>query len=203
MSPIQCDLYCKHGANTACDLQITLCELWSRSYTRYLQLRIFMLEYSTDGICDNFGDIATIQCALYCNLGGKYSAHPPVYPMWTVVPAIYCIITAPHIHASIFDWTYLRCLCWYIDKSMCVILHTWYKVQRTSSRLCYLNCAPGHIQWTYSSTYSGFNIEQNVSALILEICRQFNAIYTANMVRNKAHILQFTLSEMWSRSYTL
>jgi hypothetical protein len=82
---------------------------------------------------------------------------------------------------------------------MCVILHILCQIQRTSSSLLYLNCCPGHIQCNYSSEYSGFNIQLNMSALILEICRQRNARYTANMVPNAAHTLQFTLCVLWSR----
>jgi hypothetical protein len=94
--------------NTAHILRFTLCELWSRTYTMYLQLHIFRLQYSFQRICPAIVHITTIQCALYCKLVNKYSAHPPVYAMWTVVPVIYNVITAPHIQASIFDWTYLR-----------------------------------------------------------------------------------------------
>jgi hypothetical protein len=83
--------------NTAQILPFTLCELWSRQYTKYLQLRIFRLQYSAAGIIAAFVDIRTFQCAIYCKLGAKYSAHPPVYAMWTVVPAIYKVYTAPHI----------------------------------------------------------------------------------------------------------
>jgi hypothetical protein len=42
-----------------------------------------------------------------------------------------------------------------------------------------------------------------VSALLLEIIGHFHARYTANLVPNTAHILQFTLSELWSRRYTM
>jgi hypothetical protein len=78
--------------NTAHILQFTLCELWSLPYTRYLQLRIFRLQYSAVSL-----DITWILCALYRKLDAKYSANPPVYAMWTVVPAIYKVFTAPHI----------------------------------------------------------------------------------------------------------
>jgi hypothetical protein len=61
-----------------------------------------MLEYSAVGISAAIVDITIIQCALYCKLGAKYSAHPPVYAMCTVVPAIYKVFTAPHIQTSIF-----------------------------------------------------------------------------------------------------
>jgi hypothetical protein len=44
-----------------------------------------MLQYSAVGIGAAIGDITTIQCALYCNLGAKYSARSPVYAMSTVV----------------------------------------------------------------------------------------------------------------------
>jgi hypothetical protein len=85
---------------------------------------------------------------------------------------------------------------------MRVILQTWGQIQRTSSGLRHVNCGSGHIQCTYSSAYSDFNIHLNVFALLLEISRQFNARYTANFEPNTAHILPFTLCELWSRLYT-
>jgi hypothetical protein len=86
---------------------------------------------------------------------------------------------------------------------MSVIVQTWCQIQRTSSNLRYVNCGPGHIQCIYSSIYSDFNIHLNVSAMLLEISWQFTARYTANFVPNTAHILQFTLRELWSRTYTM
>jgi hypothetical protein len=83
--------------NTTYILQFMRCELWSRPYTKYLQLRIFWPEYSTLGSSPAIGGISTIQCELYCILGAKYSAHLPVYAMRTVVPAIYKVFSAPHI----------------------------------------------------------------------------------------------------------
>jgi hypothetical protein len=154
ITSIQCALYSNIVPNTAHILQFPLCELWTRPYARYLQLRIFRLQYSAVGICAAIVDITWIQCtlcckpdakysthppvyakvncgpgyiqsiyssaylclniqlqvsaaaivhissfqcAIYCKLGAKYSAHPPVYAMWTVVPAIYKVFTAPHI----------------------------------------------------------------------------------------------------------
>jgi hypothetical protein len=96
--------------NTAPILQFTPCELWSRPYTKYLQLRMFRLQYSTAGSCAAIVDITSILWALYCKLGVKCSAHPPAFAMWTVVPHIHKVFTAPHIYASIFDGTYLRYL---------------------------------------------------------------------------------------------
>jgi hypothetical protein len=111
--------------NTAHTLQLWLCEQWPRTYSKYLQLRICRLQYSTERISAAIGDITTIQCALCCIHVAKHSAHPPVYAIWTVVPDIYNVYTVPHILASIFKWTYLRCYWRYVDNSMCVILQTW------------------------------------------------------------------------------
>jgi hypothetical protein len=117
--------------------------------------------------------------------------------MWTVVPNIYNVFTARHIQASIFNYTDLRCYWRYIDNSMIVILQTWCQIQRTSSSLRYLNCGPGHMQCDYSSSFSAFNIQLRVFALILEMCQQFSEPYTANVVPNTAHILQFTECGLW------
>jgi hypothetical protein len=46
-----------------------------------LQFRIIRLQYSTERICAAIGDISTIQRALHCYLGAKYSAHLLVYGM--------------------------------------------------------------------------------------------------------------------------
>jgi hypothetical protein len=66
-----------------------------------------------------------------------------------------------------------------------------------------VNCGPDHIQCNCSSAYSGFNIQLNVSALLLEIIGHLDARYTANLVPSTAHIIQFTLCEVWSRPYTM
>jgi hypothetical protein len=65
--------------------------------------RIFRLQSSAVGKRAVIVDITTIQCALHCKLGSKYSAHPPVYAMCAVVPDIYKVFTAPHIQASILS----------------------------------------------------------------------------------------------------
>jgi hypothetical protein len=140
-------------------LQLSLCKLWSRPYTKYLQLRILRLQYSAVGICAAIVDITTLQFALYCKYGAKYSAHPPVYAVWTVVPAIYKVFTAPHFQTSIFIWTYLRCYWRNHDNSMPVILQTLSQIQRISYRLRYVNCGPSYIQSIYSSAYFGCNIQ--------------------------------------------
>jgi hypothetical protein len=184
-------------------LPFTLCELLSRLYTKYLQLRILRLQYSAAGIIAAIVDITSILCALYCKLWAKYSAYPTVYAMWTVVPAIYKVFTAPLTEASIFSCRHLRRYCRYHDSSMRVILQTWCQIQRTSSSIRYMICGSGQIQSIYSSWYSGHNIQLNVSALQLEVFQHFDACYTANIVPNAAHILQFTLRELWYGPYTL
>jgi hypothetical protein len=179
--------------------------------------------------------------------------------MWTVVPAIYKVLTVPYIQASIFNLTdlcchrrcldnstrvilktwcqiqptspglryvkcgpghtqcnysyvysgfkfqvdHIRCYWRYPDISMCVILPIWCQIQRTSSSLRYLNCGPRYIECSYSSAYSGFNIQLTIPALELEICRHLGARYTAILVPNTAHVLHFKLSELWARTYTL
>jgi hypothetical protein len=189
--------------NTAHILRFTLCELWSRPYRMYLQLLIFRLQYSSERICAAISDISLTLCALHCKHGAKYRADPPVYAIWTVVPNIYRVVTSPHIQSSVFNWTYLRS-CWrYLDDSMRVILQIWWQIQRTPSSLRYVNCGHGHIQSTYSSVYSGFTIQQNLPALLLEVSRQFNERYTAIFVPNTAHVLRFKLCQLWSRPYTM
>jgi hypothetical protein len=147
--------------------------------------------------------MSTIHCSLYCKFGAKYSAHPPVYAMWTAVPHIYNVIAAPHIQAPIFNWKYLRCNWRYLDNSMPVIQQNWCQVRRICSSLRYVNCGPDHIQCNCSSAYLGYNIQLIVSPLLLETCRQFNARYTGNLVPNTAHMVQYTLCELWCRTYTM
>jgi hypothetical protein len=147
--------------------------------------------------------MSTNRCALYCKVCAKYSAHPPDYAMWTVVADIYNVITAAHIQAKIFNWTYLLCYWRCLDKSMHVIMQTLCQIQRTSPSLRYVNCGPDHIQCNYSFAYLGFIILLNVSALLLEICRHFDEHYSANRVAKIRHIPQFTLCELWSRSYAM
>jgi hypothetical protein len=86
---------------------------------------------------------------------------------------------------------------------MSVMLHTRCQIQQATTSLRNVNCGPAHIQCTYSSAYSDFNIHLNVSALVFEISRQFTARYTTNIEPNIAHIVRFTLCGLWSRTYTM
>jgi hypothetical protein len=153
--------------NTEPIFRFALCELWSRTYAMHLQLRIFRLQFSSERICAAIGHISTIQCSLYCKLGAKYSAYPPLYAMWTVVPAISKVLTAPHIQALIFNCRQLPCYWRYLDNSVRVILHSWCQMQRTSSSLRYVTCSPGHIKSIFSTAYLGFNIQLKVAPQLL------------------------------------
>jgi hypothetical protein len=75
-------------------------------------------------------------------------------------------------------------------------------IQWTTSSLRYVNCGPVHIQGTYISAYLGFNTQLKVAPLLFEVSRQFNARYNAILLPIKAHFLQLTLCELWSRPYT-
>jgi DUF971 family protein len=103
--------------------------------------------------------------------------------MWTVVTDVYNVFTAPHIHASIFNWKYLRCHWRYLDNSMSVILQTWWQIQRTSPSLRYVNYVPDirnvftahHIQasifnWTYLRCYCR-HLDYSMSVLLLDWCQ--------------------------------
>jgi hypothetical protein len=162
-----------------------------------------MPQYWTERICAAIGDISIIQWAIYCRIGAKCSAHQPVYAMWTMVSNIRNIFTASHFQVSIFNWTYLCCYWRYSDISVRVMLQIWCQIQRTPSSLSYVNCGPRHKHCNYSSAYSGINIQLDVSPLLLEMSRQFNERYTSNLVPNIARILQFTLCELWFRTYTM
>jgi hypothetical protein len=114
--------------NTPHTRQFTQCVLRSRKYAMYLQFLIFRQQYSSEGICAAIGYIPKFRCALYCKHCAKYVAHPPDYAMWTMIPYIYNVITVPHIQASIFNKTKLRCYWRYRHNSMSVILQTWSKI---------------------------------------------------------------------------
>jgi hypothetical protein len=86
---------------------------------------------------------------------------------------------------------------------MCVIVQTWCLIQLTPSGLRNVYCGPGHTRSIYSSACLGFNIQLKVVLLFLEISRQFNALYTANIEPNTAYIIQFTQCVLCSRKCTM
>jgi hypothetical protein len=86
---------------------------------------------------------------------------------------------------------------------MTVILETLSQIQRVSSRLRYVNCGPGYIQCIYSFADLGFNIQLKIGPLLSVVSRQCNERYTASLVPITVHFLQFTLCELWSRTYRM
>jgi hypothetical protein len=165
--------------NTADNHQLSQCKLWSRPYTVYLQLHIFRHQYSDERIWAAIGDMSTIQRALYCKRCAKYSDHTSDYAIWIVVPVIYNVITAPHIQASIFNWTYLRCYWRYVYSSASIILQTWcqyssqppvYSMWTVVPDIYNVFTAP-HIQdsifrWTYLRRY--WRLIENSMCVILQ-----------------------------------
>jgi hypothetical protein len=176
--------------------------LRSRPYRMQLQFCIFKLQYSTKGFCAAIGDIATIQWALYCNRGAKYCACSPVYAVNCRpghIQCNYCYVYSG-FNIQVIQSALLLEISRYLDAP-----YTENLVSNTAHILHFTlwELWPRDIQCNNSSAYSGFNIQVKVSALILDIYRQFNVRYTAHMVPNTAHILQFTRFELWSRTYKM
>jgi hypothetical protein len=144
--------------------------------------------------------MSTIQCVLYSTFAAKYRANYPVYAMPSLVPGKSNIITVLLVQASIFNWMYLRCDWWIIDKSMRVIHHICNQIQSTISCLRYAISGPGHILYNYIYWYSGSNIQLNVSPLRLVVYRQIDACDTSYFLLNSGHNIWFTLCHFWSRS---
>jgi hypothetical protein len=172
------------------------------TYTMLLQFRIFRLQYSTERICAAIGDISTTQWALHFKFGAKYSAHPPVYAMWTIVADIYNVFTAPHIEASIFIWTYLRCYWKYLDNSMRVILHSWCQILRTSSSLRYVNYGPGHIQYILLRTFRHQYSSERICAAIGNISTIQSSLYCKLGAKYSAHHPVYAMWTMKTGTYT-
>jgi hypothetical protein len=175
--------------NTAHIRQFTLCERWPRLYTKYLQLRIVRLQYSTIGICAAIGDIPTMGRALYRKHWAKYCAHPPVFAMKELWSRTYTMhLQLRILSASIFNWTYVRCSCRYHDNSMHVTLQTWCQIQRTPSSFRYVNSDPGHIQCIYISAYSVLQYStERICAAIGHITTIQCALYCKLGAKYSAH----------------
>jgi hypothetical protein len=100
---------------------------------------MFRLQYSIESISAAIGGSSTNRCALYSILAVKYWAQYPVYAMPHLVSVKSNLITVLDILASIFNWTYLRCYWWRVDKSKRVIRHIFWQIQGTSAGLRYVN----------------------------------------------------------------
>jgi hypothetical protein len=79
---------------------------------------------------------------------------------------------------------------------MRVMLHICCQKQRTCSSLHYVNSGPGQMQSCCSTAYSAFNIQLNASQLLLVVCRQLGARYTAHSLQNIAPFSQFVLCQL-------
>jgi hypothetical protein len=81
---------------------------------------------------------------------------------------------------------------------MRLILHICSHLQPKSSTLRYVKSSPGQIQYIYSSSYAGINIQSIVSPLRLVVYRQIDARYTPHLLPNKARNLVLSLCQHWS-----
>jgi hypothetical protein len=129
------------------------------------------------------------------HIPAKYWPQYPVYAMPSLLPFKSNISTFIHVQASIFNWKYLRCDWWFVDKSMRVILHISCEILGTISGLRYATSGLRQIQFNYSSWHSGFNIQLNVSPLLLVACRQIEARYTPHLLTNTGNIRRFALRQ--------
>jgi hypothetical protein len=123
--------------------------------------------------------------------------------MWTVVPDIYNVITA-----GVFRLQYSSERIWAAIGYMSIIQWAWY----CKFGAKYSTHPPVYASWSvFPDIYNAFtvphiqcyNIQRNVSAIQLQISRQFKACYTSNLVSNIAHSLHFALCEQWSRTHTM
>jgi hypothetical protein len=84
---------------------------------------------------------------------------------------------------------------------MRVILLTWCQIQRRSPSFRCVNCGPR--TYTMHLQFLILRPQYSTAGMLLQIFRHIDARYTANLGSNTAHILQFTLYELWFRTYTM
>jgi hypothetical protein len=116
--------------------------------------------------------------------------------MSTLEPVNSNTVTVLLMQASIFNRKYLRCYWWCNDNSMRVIPHNCCQMQPKSSWLRYVITGPCEIQYSYSSSYAGFNITLNVYPLRLVVYRKIGACCNPHFLTNKVHNIQFTLRQL-------
>jgi hypothetical protein len=141
--------------------------------------------------------MSTTQCALCSPFAAKYREQNRFCAMPTLLPVKSNISTFLDFRASIFNWTYLRCDWSFIDQLLRAIHHICSQIQSRISGLRYVNSGPRQIQYNYSSSYAGFNIQLNVSPLRLVDYRQIDACYTSHLLPNTRHNIRFTLCQQW------
>jgi hypothetical protein len=83
---------------------------------------------------------------------------------------------------------------------MRVILNICCQIQRPSAGFCYVNSGPCQILCNSSIPYIGLSIQLNVSPIPREICRPLDESCTPRLLPNTAHVILFTLCQLWSRS---
>jgi hypothetical protein len=74
------------------------------------------------------------------------------------------------------------------------------QIQRTSACLCYVNSVPCQIYHNCRFGDSAGNIQLDVPPFPLEICREFGAGHAPHLLPDTAHVLLFTLCQLWSGS---
>jgi hypothetical protein len=183
ISTIQCPLYCKHGAKYCAHSSVY--SVWTVVPAIYSVIAAPHIQASTFNWTNlrcywNYVDnSASVILQSWC----QYSAHPPVYAIWTVVPAIYSTITAPYIQASILNWAYLRCHCWYID-IQCLLYckrGTKYSAHRPVDAIwpvvpdIYNENTVSHIlasifKWTYFRRYCRY-VENSMRLILQTLCQ--------------------------------
>jgi hypothetical protein len=80
------------------------------------------------------------------------------------------------------------------------ILHIICQIQSTISCLRSVKSGSRQMQYNYSSSYAGFNIQLNVPPQRLVDYRQIDARYTPHLLRYTEHNIGITLCQLWSRS---
>jgi hypothetical protein len=135
ISTIQCSSYSKRCAKYSAypsdyAMWSVVPAIYSVISALHIQASIFKWTYLRR-YWTHVDNSASIVLQTWC----QYKAQPSACAMWTVIPDIYNVNMVPHILASIFKWTYLRCYRGYIDYSICVILQIWCQIQRTTSSL--------------------------------------------------------------------
>jgi hypothetical protein len=88
----------------------------------------------------------------------------------------------------------------YLDNSMCVIIHSWCRIHRTSLGLVYINTGPCQVIWFYCCSYKGICIQLNVSSSIFRILSQCDVRYNPLLVPYTLHVTRISLYKHWSLS---
>jgi hypothetical protein len=110
-----------------------------------LQFRMVRFKYSIDRIPAAKGDMWTNRCALYSIFAAKCSARNPDCAISTLNTTESSAATVFQTLPWIFNWTYLRFCCRYVDNLMSVTLHVCCQIHCTYAGLRDDNSGPCHI----------------------------------------------------------